>query len=95
MGEKPSPLGEDFSGPAGPETRLPRYRSKAGHYCCNAVRDKGFFWAAAKVGFIRLSEKAAEATAFRRLEPSLSNDSPQATLINDLRSISHTGFSQG
>ena len=43
MGEKPSPLGEDFSRPAGPETRQPRSARRLG--CCpiNTVRDKGFF----------------------------------------------------
>jgi hypothetical protein len=35
------------------------------------LETKDFSSAAAKAGFIRLSEKAAEATAFRRLEPSL------------------------
>jgi len=32
---------------------------------------RGLSWAAAKAGFIRLSEKAGKATSFRRLEPSL------------------------
>jgi len=43
MGEKPSPLGEDFSRPAGPETRQLRSARRLG--CCpiNTVRDKGFF----------------------------------------------------
>jgi hypothetical protein len=44
---------------------------EAMHCCKDTADNKGFLWAAAKVGFIRLSEKAAEATAFRRLEHSL------------------------
>ena len=42
MGENPSPLGEDFSRPKGPETGLPRYRSVAGHRPINSVWDKRF-----------------------------------------------------
>lgn len=77
MGEKPSPSGEDFSRPLWPKTGLPRPSSKAGIVQSTLSRTRHFLQAAAKAGFIRLSEKDAEATAIQAVEPSLniySND---------------------
>jgi len=43
MGEKPSPSGEDFSGPIGPKTGLLPFCSKPRHGPINAFGDKGLF----------------------------------------------------
>jgi hypothetical protein len=43
MGEKPSPSGEDFSGPKGPKTGLLRIRSKARRNRINSIGSNVIF----------------------------------------------------
>jgi len=83
MGEKPSLLGEDFSRPSGPETEHSRSARRPGCCSINVVRDKRFSSGGGESRIHSTERKAAEATAFRRLEPSLSASWPVFGISRD------------
>ncbi len=73
MGEKPSPSGEDFSRPVGPETDQSRSDRRLVCRPVDVVWDTGYFLGGGESRIYSTERKAAEATVFRRLEPSLYN----------------------